>query len=330
MNSPTTAAAVTKDDTSSHLADMNHPTTAAMDTGEDTLSYLADTDHSTTATMDTGENTSPHLPTTDDPPGAAMDVTDDASPSGSNLCSMDLPTSSPAGVGDTQSLNTLASPLPGAGTTDHSPIGSDDRGASEISLRMPSPPLDNPSSTPPSTLSPTTHLPPNTSVPPCPAMSASATPLTQPLLASAGNGTFDLTGVCGDPISESTRGYWESVPGGEKWVAMVKSYLELQKMPPSSRVSAVLSVFFSTRLTTLHLATSAPSYNISTTRVANLGEIREASPRSSACHHRRPQLWDTMGEMVDGSSTTGARCTKMAIPEEYYQGCCPAQVSCQR
>jgi hypothetical protein len=55
-------------------------------------------------------------------------------------------------------------------------------------------------------------------------------------LPSGGDGTFDLTGIPSDFISESTRAYWESVPGGEKWVAMVKSYLVLQTMPPSTHV----------------------------------------------------------------------------------------------
>ncbi|KAF9781701.1 hypothetical protein BJ322DRAFT_982843, partial [Thelephora terrestris] len=38
------------------------------------------------------------------------------------------------------------------------------------------------------------------------------------------------------------RAYWESVPGGEKWVSMVTSYLILETMPPLKGVSTRLAV----------------------------------------------------------------------------------------
>jgi hypothetical protein len=78
--------------------------------------------------------------------------------------------------------------------------------------------------------------PGDTPVTPCPDVPTPRSPLTHPPLTSAGNGAFDLTSVLGDFISESVRTYWESVPGGEKWVAMVQSYLLLQTIPPSKDV----------------------------------------------------------------------------------------------
>ena len=56
----------------------------------------------------------------------------------------------------------------------------------------------------------------------------------------AGKGAFDLAGVRGDFISEDTRAYWELVPSGAKWIALVKSYLELEAIPPIKGVSSTL------------------------------------------------------------------------------------------
>ena len=62
-----------------------------------------------------------------------------------------------------------------------------------------------------------------------------------PLLGHAGNLAFDLTGVRGNFISEDTCTYWGSVPGGTEWVTLVRSYLELEAIPPTKGVSLVLS-----------------------------------------------------------------------------------------
>ena len=54
---------------------------------------------------------------------------------------------------------------------------------------------------------------------------------------SAGDGVFNLTADCGDFVSEDICAYWESVPGGEKWVEMVKGYLALEAIPSTKGVS---------------------------------------------------------------------------------------------
>lgn len=153
-------------------------------------------------------------------------LTDGASNGGTG--SMTIPTSSPTDISVPQSLNLPTLLPPGTETSNHSPTDINPGDASETSVPTPLPIPGNLSPALPPDLSPPTHLPQN------------AQPLgitfTQPPLESAGNGTFNLTGVIGDYISESTRTFWESVPGGEKWVAMVKSYLELQTIPPSKGV----------------------------------------------------------------------------------------------
>ena len=183
---------------------------------------------------------------------------------------MDPSPSSPTSVGDLQNPNSPASPLPEIGTTDHSPSDTDSGTPSGVSPQMPSSfPVD---------LSP--NLPPNLSIQspcptPAPPSSNPGTAPTHPPLVSAGNGAFNLTGVLGDFISECTCTYWESVPGGERWIAMVTSYLRLQTMPPLKDVSAVSCLTTRNQLIP-HLATSATSSCISATRVANLVENQEA------------------------------------------------------
>ena len=139
-------------------------------------------------------------------------------------------------------------PLPlGTGTTDHSPIGTNAADVSEVPP-APSPPPDN--LDPPSHSPPPIHPPYEAPIPPhSDNVQTPRTTLTQLPLPSAGDSPFDLTGVLGDFISESIRAYWESVPGGVKWVEMVKSYLELQTLPPSKGVRALPVLFFHSKLT---------------------------------------------------------------------------------
>jgi hypothetical protein len=180
-----------------------------METEDDSPPYLAGTNGMTTA-MDTEDDASlPHLANTDNP-------------------------TSPTGADDQQSLNLPASSLPQ--TTDPSPFDPASRNMSETPLRLLSPFLDGSSSSPPSAPSPAANFLHTTT--PCSSTPAK-TPLAQPSLESAGNGAFNLPAACKDFLSESTHKYWESVPGSEKWVAMVKSYLVLQTMPSSNRVSTL-------------------------------------------------------------------------------------------
>ena len=96
---------------------------------------------------------------------------------------------------------------------------------------LPLPPIDDPAPT----LPPLPVRSPAKS--PIPSPSGTPTPRTPPLLACAGSGSFDPVNVHGDFISKDTCVYWESVPGGEKWFSLVKSYLELEALPPIKGVS---------------------------------------------------------------------------------------------
>jgi hypothetical protein len=44
-------------------------------------------------------------------------------------------------------------------------------------------------------------------------------------------GTFDIEGVHGDFISKTTVQYLEGIPGGAKWINMVRSYTDLERLP---------------------------------------------------------------------------------------------------
>jgi len=102
--------------------------------------------------------------------------------------------------------------------------------------RDPSPPL-------PTDLAPTTaedmaidpeldRLFPNNRSTPTPAAA-----LAQPLLSTAGRGAFEPDGTCEDFINEAVVAYWEVVPGGVKWIEMVRSYLTLTQRLPAKGVS---------------------------------------------------------------------------------------------
>ena len=248
-------------------------------------------------------------------PLSAMDTDDDIPPSNDDLGSMS-PSPSPVNASDSQRLDSLPPP----------PIETDGVGLSNVAdstralgvvSRMSSPFPANLDANSPSQLSQSTNSPGDTPSTPRSNVPTSVTTLTYPPLTSAGNGAFSLTGVLGDFISERTRMYWESVPGGEKWATMVKSYLILQTILPSNDVSA-LSNFVLTFVTLIsHPATSATSSSISTTTITNLAENQEAFSRSSACRRRSSHLWDRMGKMVDDSPTEGAQRKRMAFHKEY-------------
>ena len=110
---------------------------------------------------------------------------------------------------------------------------------------------------PPSALSPPIRSPAEGPIPPRSSAPTPGAVLPQPLLTCAGSGVFNLTGVFGDFISEGTRVYWESVPGGEKWVALVKNYLELEAIPPLKGVSSRLCHILFEQTNTIPSNTSA-------------------------------------------------------------------------
>ena len=55
-------------------------------------------------------------------------------------------------------------------------------------------------------------------------------------VATAVEGTFDIKGVHGKFITAATIQFWENILGGEKWIKMVQSYLDLERMPPTKNV----------------------------------------------------------------------------------------------
>lgn len=171
-----------------------------------------------------------------------MDTTED-SPSTTNPVSMNLLSPSPLG-------NTPFSPNPPV----QSPIREDDTShlftengpgrTSEVPSQT-SPPLHDD----PGCDSPTARLPTESPLPSHPSTPTPGTLLSPPLLGIAGSDAFDLTGVNGDFISEDTCVYWESVPGGEEWVALVRSYLKLEAITPIKSVSRVMRHTICNKLT---------------------------------------------------------------------------------
>ena len=320
------------DDSTSHLADMDNTTSRLADT-ESPTSHLADADgpasHITNTVGDASPSNicpspmnpshsslagvgglqSPNFPTSL-PPTQAMDTTGDTSPSdGSGLHSSfhsPMSVSVPEGLISpaTSPFDSPAAPLfdsstrflfdspavPPAyeGVVQNPSDNTNSRGTSET--RAPSPLPAEPSPGPPSGLSSPRDTPP-----PCSNASTPSTTTTTACspLTSAGDGTLSLTGILGDFISQDTLAYWETVPGGGKWVAMVKNYLMLQTMPTSKDVCTVLHpILFNTLiLCNLCLATSATFSSVSTKRVADLVESWEAFPRSGSYRHQRLRLW---------------------------------------
>ena len=171
---------------------------------------------------------------------SAMDVSDDISSSNNDLSTMNLnPPFFPVNANDPQRLNSPPSPTETDDINHPEVIGPRDTLA--IVSRMPSPFCVNLAPNLPSNLSQSINLPGNTPAAPSSYVptSGTGTTLTHPPLASAGNGAFNLTGVLGGFISENTRAYWESVPGGAMWITMVKNYLVLQTIAPSKDVCIV-------------------------------------------------------------------------------------------
>ena len=184
-----------------------------------------------TADMDTAEDT----PSNGDPDPAnspASPPLNISAPPASPPLNVSAPPASPLlSVSAAQSLRSPVQPPTEADHADHSLVNTEPE---EVPRALPPFSKGLSPDPPPIHLSPDifTSLQPNTPTP--------ITTPTQPLLTSAQSGAFDLTGISGDFISESTCIHWESIPGGEKWVEMVKSYLRLEAMVPMKNVSMIL------------------------------------------------------------------------------------------
>ena len=213
-----------------HLIDIHGPAAPATST----------TDDASPSDGDSGPMNSP-------PSTPAMDTIDYASPSNSEPSSMNsLPFTPTMNTTDeTSPSNDNSSPTNPLPSMDHPPTDTNS-GGSEVPLQTPSSSLGELGSNRPSNPTPPNHLSHNVPILPSSDTPTSGTMLVQPPLVSAGNGTFDLTGVSGDLVSESTCKYREMVPGGEKWVAMVRSYLVLQSMPPLKAIHTVPYLFYFT------------------------------------------------------------------------------------
>ena len=189
--------------------------------------------------------TAPH-PTadTDDSAAADMDIAADTPPSHSRS-PMDPPHSRSPSVGTPRSPGSPALRPTGMDTTDRLATDADSGDVLGVPGELSS--FDNDLGlNPPPALSQSTHSPPEGLVPSRSNTPTPGTTFTQPLLASAGSGTFDLTDVRGDFISEEICAYWELVPGGEEWIEMVKSYLMLETIAPGKGVSIISLYSFKT------------------------------------------------------------------------------------
>ena len=53
-------------------------------------------------------------------------------------------------------------------------------------------------------------------------------------LPAAVKSTFDVKGVHGRFITKTTARYWKDVRGGKKWISMLQSYIDLERMPKAN------------------------------------------------------------------------------------------------
>jgi hypothetical protein len=203
-----------------------------------------------TAPSNTDMDTTEDSPSTTDP--VPMDLLS-PSPSGDTSFSPSPPVQSPVREDDvshsfTENGRTSEIP-PQTSPPFHDDPGCDSPAALSSSARPPaesvppqtSPPFhDDPGCDSPAALSSSARPPAESPLPSRPSTPTPGTLLSPPLLGNAGSDVFDLTGVNGDFISKDTCVHWESVPGGEKWVALVRSYLKLEAITPIKGVSRVI------------------------------------------------------------------------------------------
>ena len=59
---------------------------------------------------------------------------------------------------------------------------------------------------------------------------------TQLLAAVVVEGTFDIKGIHGKFINKTTAWYWKDIRGGDKWISMLRSYIDLERMPKANGI----------------------------------------------------------------------------------------------
>ena len=76
------------------------------------------------------------------------------------------------------------------------------------------------------------QLPPRSST----TQAESDTILSRPPVTVTAESSFNIVGVHGDFITTALVQYWGGILGGEKWIKMVQSYLDLERMPLNGTV----------------------------------------------------------------------------------------------
>lgn len=69
------------------------------------------------------------------------------------------------------------------------------------------------------------------------------TVFTQPPATVAMNITLDIKGVHGKFINKAAIRYWKDIPGGGKWISMLRSYVDLERMPQTNTVHDLVVCF---------------------------------------------------------------------------------------
>lgn len=66
---------------------------------------------------------------------------------------------------------------------------------------------------------------------------------TQPPAAVVVKVTLDIKGVYGRFINKAVVRYWKDVPGSEKWISMLQSYINLEWMPQTNTICDLVVCF---------------------------------------------------------------------------------------
>ena len=114
--------------------------------------------------------------------------------------------------------------------------------------------------------------------------------------AVAVEGTFDIKGVHGKFINKTTARYWKGIPGGEKWICMVRSYINFERIVPTVAVrdSACTSVV-ATDLFSSRFFVSPP----------NLSHMRSVAGQKDENTQRRTYPLSTMFADTELNGLTG-------------------------
>lgn len=122
-----------------------------------------------------------------------------------------------------------------------------------------------------------------------PTQTESAAVSSQPSAAVPIKGAFNIKGVHGGFINKATVQYWNSIPGGEKWVNMVQAYIDLERMPPTNAVCHTLFLD-SVSIIDLYPGASAPLPRVPAMRGRELVEKPKILKEACTCCRRRPQV----------------------------------------